>query len=188
MTGPEAGRGQKDAGRVRALRTALDALEGTVTSFLEALAAERIAAEVVLARQVTPPPGHPLGVGAVAGASLAYRVAWLTGSVSGRRYVYAESCFLPERLPRRAAEVLAGGGVPIGRVLEEHGVRLQRVASDPPGSSWPGRPVGCSGAVPVPDAPWTRAYLLADGAGPVFSIGEWFLPAALELVGERAPI
>jgi chorismate-pyruvate lyase len=166
---------------VERLRTRLGRV-GTVTALLERHTGEPLRAEVV--GQGPVPAGADNGLGVAAGQVVRYRTAVLKGSVTDALYVYAESIYLPERLPDRARGELEHGDDPIGRILVAHGLALSRepftpsVGADPPDGL--AVRLGC-------EFVWGRAYRLLVGGDPVFAIGEWFTRVALGALGGPSP-
>ena len=70
---------------------------GTVTQFLETLTGDLLIADVVRQYSVTAGTENDLGV--AAGHALTHRITVLKGRTTSRPYLYAESMFVPERLP-----------------------------------------------------------------------------------------
>ena len=106
------------------LKAALNGTNGTVTSFLEELVGERIAAERCHHEMIDAPALNVLG--AEEGEPLLRRAAILQGSVSGYPYVYAESMIVVSRLPARFFHRLDTSSDPIGRLLDEAGIAATR--------------------------------------------------------------
>jgi chorismate-pyruvate lyase len=151
---------------------------GTVTQLLEALTGDALSAEVIA--QGPAQRGADVVVdGALTpsiGQQLTRRVALLRGSPSGLPYVYAESAFVPDRLPGPVRRRLADTSDPIGRILVAHALPMAREELPPPDPP-PADAVVTAGAAEIV---WARAYrLLVDGA-PVFAIREWFLGTVLD--------
>lgn len=108
--------GPLDLRTLTPFQRALLAIDGTVTSFIEAYALEPV--EVRLLRQEPRRlPGDDPWLAAPGGAAVIAREVLLQGRGTGRLYVYAASLLLPERLTaeiRRGLEVEPGG---LGRIL-----------------------------------------------------------------------
>jgi chorismate-pyruvate lyase len=150
----------------------------TVTHFLEILTGDALSAEVI--SQYPADAGVDVAVdralGPRTGQSLTRRIALLRGYPSGLPYLYAESAFVPERLPDAVRRQLEQTSDPIGRVLVAHALPLAREALPPP------EPPPAAAVAPAGQAEivWARAYrLLIDGA-PVFAIREWFFRTVLD--------
>ncbi len=157
----------------RILRRAL-AKGTTVTGFLEHLTGEHLVADVMSQRCVPPDPGDGLAV--TGDCTVIRRIARLRGE-GGAPYLYAETEFVPARLPPAARRRLAHGTDPIGRILLDEGltpVQLPAVARVP--RRWPELVESEVAAAVV----WRRAYRLALGGRPVFAIAEWFLQPVLD--------
>jgi chorismate-pyruvate lyase len=166
---------------VERLRTRLGRA-GTVTALLETHTGEPLRAEVV--GQGPVPAGADNGLGVAAGRMVTYRTAVLKGGVTDAPYVYAETIYLPERLPDLARADLEHGDDPIGRILVAHGLVLSREPFTPTGDSRP--PDGLEARLGC-EFVWWRAYRLLVGGVPVFAIGEWFTRAALGALGGPSP-
>jgi chorismate-pyruvate lyase len=143
---------------------------GTVTSFLERLTREPIDADVLGRRSARWQGTFELPVDQ--GTSLLHRAVFLTGRRTGRRYVYAESTLIAQRLPLSVRSRLESTAEPIGRVLEDHGLRLERQPID-------GRPVpGRTGSI-VPEevavSVYSRRYRMVIDGDVVMLVAEWFL-------------
>ena len=115
---------------------------------------------------------------------MTHRMAVLRGRTTDLPYLYAESTFLPERLPERARAQLDRTNDPIGRVLVAHGLRTGREVLPQPG------PVG-SDALSIiagfsSEIVWSRAYRLIIDGLPVFAIREWFFRSVLEALDRQA--
>jgi len=148
---------------------------GTVTDLIEAATGESLRAEVLRQEPVTAAVDD--GLGDVTGQPRCQRVAVLRGSRSEVAYLYAESVFVPERLPATARRRLERTDDPIGRVLVAHGLPLTTEALVAPAPPHPAPALAVSDGS---DIVWARAYrLLVDGA-PVFAIREWFFRSVLD--------
>ena len=153
------------------LEAALKATSGTVTSFLEELVGERIAAERYHHDRIGAPALNNLGV--EEGEPLLRRVATLQGSVSGYPYVYAESMIVVSRLPARFFHRLETSSDPIGRLLDEAKIAaIRKDLVDRLGIAM--------------DRPWNfdeivhgyllaRTYRIDSKETPLMIISEWFL-------------
>jgi chorismate-pyruvate lyase len=142
----------------------------TVTHLLEQLTGEPLVADVV--HQDSRPAQADNALGVEAGQPLTHRIAVLRGGVTNVPYVYAESAFVPARLPAAACRRLARTSDPIGRVLAAYGLGPVREELPTSGSGTPrtldADVVGAAAVV------WSRAYRLTIDALPVFFISEWF--------------
>jgi chorismate-pyruvate lyase len=153
-------------------------LEGAepVTHFLERITGEPIVAEVVRQYPIASWSDRTLGV--PGGRPMVHRIAVLKGRASALPYLYAESTFVPERLPAKARVQLDSTSDPIGRVLVAHGFELTRKALPSPGHPDP-PPVFTVGEQ-TSEVVWARAYLLLLDGDPVFVIREWFFRSVLD--------
>jgi chorismate-pyruvate lyase len=155
---------------------------GTVTHLLEALTGEPIVADVV--RQYSIRTSSENGLGVAEGQPITHRMAVLRGGTTDLPYIYAESRFLPGRLPEMAQVQLDRTSDPIGRVLVAHGLKAGRQVLPQPG------PLG-SDALSVmagfrSEVVWSRAYRLIINELPVFAICEWFFRSVLEAMDREA--
>ena len=155
----------------------------TVTHLLEELTGEPLAADVV--RQYSAPAEEGNALGVEVGQPLTQRIAVLKGGVTMVPFVYAESMFVPTRLPAAACRQLERTSDPIGRVLATHGLALYR--EDLPGSV-AGTPrmldVALAGTSAVV---WFRTYRLTMDRLPVFAISEWFLRSVQDAAERPTP-
>lgn len=150
------------------LRAALDSTGGSVTDFLEQIVHETIVAYVHHHDLIEAHKGHRLRVDE--GEPLLRRAATLRGAKSGCPYVYAESVIVVGRLPTEFYNLLETGSDPIGRVLDEIGVALNRQSvGEPHGAPRP------NSDVKVADCILARSYRLDSDQTPVMTITEWFL-------------
>lgn len=152
------------------LLTALQRSKGTVTDFLEHLAGEPIDADIL--SQNTGPAGNDNSLGLESDAELVRRIVLLTGRISGRRFVYAESAIAVERLPASARRRLESSRDPIGRVLTKHRLEVRR---EPLAG-----PVVATGNTPriidlLDRAALSRRYRITLGSDPAIVVSEWFL-------------
>ncbi len=161
----------------RMLRRALSELP-TVTGFLESLTGEPLVADVM---SQGPAPSDPDdGLAVPPDRTVIRRIARLRGR-GGTPYVYADTAFVPGRLPEGARRRLAHGDDPIGRVLVDEGlepVRLPALGEAPWRCLAPAEPEATDAVV------WRRAYRLALGGRPVFAIREWFLRPVLDALAD----
>ena len=157
------------------LLTALQRANGTVTEFLEQLAGEPIDADI--RSQNAEPAGHDNSLGLDSDADLVRRTALLTGRISGRRFVYAESAIAVERLPASARQRLKSSRDPIGRVLTKHRLEVGREPLAGPEIS-----VGTSTWIIdlLDGAVHSRCYLMTLGGDPAIVVSEWFLQTVTE--------
>jgi chorismate-pyruvate lyase len=161
------------------LLSSLQVANGTVTEFLEYLAGEPIDADIL--SQDTGPAGNDNSLGLASDAELIRRIVLLTGRISGRRFVYAESAIAVERLPTSARRCLESSRDPIGRVLTKHRLEARREPLAGPAIA-----VGSSARIVdhLGKAALSRRYLITLGSGPAIVVSEWFLqtvPEALAL-------
>jgi chorismate-pyruvate lyase len=155
----------------------------TVTHLLEELTGEPLVADVVRQYSMPAEARNTLRVGA--GQTVTHRIAVLKGSVTLVPYVYAESAFVPARLPEAARLQLAQTSDPIGRVLAAHG--LTHVREDTPASG-PGTPRELDGTAAGASAiVWSRAYRLTIDDLPAFAICEWFFRSVERAVERSMP-
>jgi chorismate-pyruvate lyase len=156
----------------------------TVTHLLEELTGEPLVADVV--RQYSSPAEarNELGVGA--GQTVTHRIALLKGGVTMVPYVYAESAFVPARLPDAARIQLERTSDPIGRVLAVHGLTHVREEMPTSGARTP-RALGGT-AAGAPAIVWSRAYTLTIDDLPVFAIWEWFFRSVQHAVERSMPV
>ena len=153
------------------LKAALNGTSGTVTSYLEDLVGERIAAKRYHHERIEAPALNDLGV--EEGEPLLRRAAILQGSVSGSAYVYAESLIVVSRLPPPFFHRLETSTDPIGRLLEEAGIAVTReglverlrIAMD---RRWDFDEI-------VHGYVLARTYRIDSKQSPLMIISEWFL-------------
>jgi chorismate-pyruvate lyase len=159
----------------------------TVTHLLEELTGEPLVADVVRQYSMPAEARNRLGVGA--GQTVTHRIAVLKGGVTMVPYVYAESAFVPARLPEAARLRLEQTSDPIGRVLAAHG--LTHVREETP-TSGPGPPQALEGTAAGVSAMsaivWSRAYTLTIDDLPVFAICEWFFRSVQQAVERSMPV
>jgi chorismate-pyruvate lyase len=168
----------------------------TVTHLLEELTGEPLVADVRRQHSRPAEAGNTLGVGA--GQTVTHRIAVLKGGVTSVPYVYAESAFVPARLPDVARLQLEQTRDPIGRILAAHGLAYVREESpasgpgppralDPIGGGVAGAAGGAAGVAGAADIVWSRAYILAMDGQPVFSISEWFFRSVEDALERSRP-
>jgi len=159
----------------------------TVTHLLEALTGEPLVADVVRQYSVPAEAGNTLGVGA--GQTMTHRIAVLKGGVTMVPYVYAESAFVPARLPEAARLQLEETSHPIGRILAAHGLACVREESRASGLGTP-RALELieGGAGGAPAIVWSRAYVLTIDSLPVFAICEWFFRSVEHALERSMPV
>jgi chorismate-pyruvate lyase len=155
----------------------------TVTHLLEELTGEPLVADVVRQYSMPAEAGNSLGVGA--GQSMTHRIAVLKGGMTLTPYVYAESTFVPARLPEAACLQLERTSDPIGRVLAAHGLAHVREELPASGSGTPRVLDVAAGASAVV---WSRAYRLTIDDLPVFAISEWFLRSVQDALERPMPV
>jgi chorismate-pyruvate lyase len=156
-------------------RTLLERAD-TVTHFLERITGEPMVAEVVRQYPIASWSDSTLGV--PAGRPMIHRIVVLKGRASALPYLYAESTFVPERLPSEARVQLDSTSDPIGRVLVAHGFELTRKVLPWAGHPDPSR--AFSLGEQTSEVVWARAYLLLLDGDSVFVIRERFFRAVLD--------
>lgn len=155
-------------------------MSGTVTEFLEDLAGEPIDAAVISQRTVRAPADNDLGL--ATGAELVHRAVVLEGRATGRRFVCARSTIALERLPVEVRRRLEASRDPIGRVLVDHGLHIEREPLASPGPPSAEQ----AGTVPgIVDAIFSRRYRIVLDAVPAIEISEWFLPSTADALAAR---
>jgi chorismate-pyruvate lyase len=152
----------------------------SVTHLLETLTGEPLTADVLRQYSTTARAGNDLEVGV--GRTITQRIVVLKGHRTGVPYVYAESVFVPERLPLQVRTELEHTSDPIGRILATRGLTLDRVGLVPPPEQAPHVLDAVAGAVIV----WARAYRFMRGDMVVFAIREWFFRSVNEAHDRRA--
>ena len=152
-------RSSQTADLQRVLRESSD----TVTQILEMLTGEPIVADVV--RQYPIVAGDEQALGVSMGHPLIHRIAVLRGGASARPYVYAESNFVPDRLPDLAQGQWPNGNRRYKRAHRPH-------PDDPRGATWPDRR-SCTLRSPTPfrRSPWTMEPRGDLGRVPISSAG-----------------
>jgi chorismate-pyruvate lyase len=161
---------EKPATVAEVVATTLAHGTGTVTELLEHLAGEPIEADILHQRGVPAGADDPLGLPAA--ARTMHRAVLLTGTTTGRVFVYAESVIATDRLPPAACLRLETSRDPIGRVLVDHHLDVDR--------QW----LGTTAAVEHPDqrvaaliggAVQSRRYRITIDHRPAMIVSEWFL-------------
>jgi chorismate-pyruvate lyase len=160
--------------------TALQRAKGTVTEFLEHLAGEPIDADIL--SQIAGPAGHDNSLGLESDTELVRRTVLLTGRISGRRFVYAESAIAMERLPTSARRRLESSRDPIGRVLAMHRLEVRR-------EPVAGPVVAVGNTARIIDlldkAALSRRYRITLGSDPAIVVSEWFLQTVPEALASH---
>jgi chorismate-pyruvate lyase len=155
------------------LAATLPSESGTVTEFLEHLAGEPIDADVV--SQHTGPADHDDSLGLPPHRVLLRRAVVLTGRVTRRRFVYAESAIAADRLPLLIRRRLENSNDPIGRILLDHHLQIRR--EDLAGPVTPSD-IDDDIAALLRASALSRRYRLVVGGSAAMVVSEWFLPAA----------
>jgi chorismate-pyruvate lyase len=154
-----------------------------VTEFLERLAGEPVDADIV-SRQRGPAGDHAL-LGLTPDVAVMHRAVLLTGRTTTRRFVYAESAIVSERLPGPVCRRLETSRDPIGRVLSEYGLRLRREPlADPVVPRVVGEDIRPLLGTSVF---WRRYRIIVDGH-PVMLVSEWFLPPTTQALCAHLPL
>ncbi len=152
----------------------------TVTELLEHLAGEPIEADILHQREV--PAGADNLLSLPVTARTVHRTVLLTGGTTGRVFVYAESVIATGRLPPAACLRLETSRDPIGRVLVDHHLDVDR------------RWLGPAEVVEDPDervapligrAVQSRRYRITIDGRPAMIISEWFLPSVSDALAEH---
>ncbi len=153
---------------------------GTVTELLEHLAGEPIDADILHQRGVPAGVDNPLGLPMA--ARTMHRAVLLTGRTTARVFVYAESVIASDRLPPSACLRLETSRDPIGRVLVDHHLDVDR--------QW----LGTAEAAERPDqrvaalmagAVQSRRYRIAIERRPAMIVSEWFLPSVSDAFADH---
>jgi chorismate-pyruvate lyase len=156
----------------------------TVTHLLEERTGEPLEADVV--RQYSQPADARNPFGLEAGQTVTHRIAVLRGGVTMVPYVYAESAFVPARLPEAVRARLEQTKDPIGRILAAHGLVHAR---EDDVSFAPNTPLALDAATPGPSPiVWSRAYRLTIDDLPVFAICEWFFRSVQTALERAMPV
>jgi chorismate-pyruvate lyase len=153
------------------LKAALNGTSGTVTSFLEELVGERVAAERYHHERIDAPALNDLEI--EEGEPLFRRAATLQGSLSGCPFVYAESMIVVSRLPAQFFHRLETSREPIGRLLDEAGIGTTRVDLVERLGIAINRPSNFDEI--VHGHLLTRTYRIDSKEAPLMVIREWFL-------------
>jgi len=149
----------------------------TVTHLLETLTGEPIVVDVVRNSSRRASADNDLGVGI--GQVLVHRIALLKGRTTDRPYLYAESLFVPDRLPEEVRFRLEQTSDPIGRVLGETGSMLEREPLPQP------EILEAHIGDHTFEVAWSRAYRLVVDGVPMFAISEWFLRGVIDAMRAR---
>ena len=160
------------------LERALLRTGGTVTAFLETVTGEVVEADIIAQGAIDTTAASRLEVGA--GHSLVSRQAILRGRTSRRNYLYAETLFVPDRLPDGVPHLLETTRDPIGRLLAERGVGMTRTVLGAPVRTPAVARLGPDNAVNA--AIFARRYRVDSCGVAVMLIDEWFLPDLREAV------
>jgi chorismate-pyruvate lyase len=153
---------------------------GTVTELLEHLAREPIEADIL--HQQAVPAGIDSPLGLAVGTRTMHRAVLLTGRTTRRVFVYAESVIASDRLPPSAGLRLETSRDPIGRVLVDHHLDVDR--------QW----LGNAEAVERPDqrvatliggAIQSRRYRITIDRLPAMIVSEWFLPSVSDAFADH---
>jgi chorismate-pyruvate lyase len=156
------------------LESALERTSGTVTVFLEQLVGESIDAHGCRHEMIGSNGSNALRTGE--DQPLLHRSATLRGRDSGRPYVYAESVIVTSRLPPGFQHRLETGNDPIGRILAEEGIKVDRATLAAPDGFI--LPRSSDSHLAVGDFLLARTYRIDDLTDtPLMAITEWFLPA-----------
>ena len=162
--------GDFDASSLDLLQRILLISDGTLTDTLEAAFLEPIALRKV-ALEIVPAGGPNPELELVGGESVMERKIFLCGEASGRRYVYAESVLVLDRLPARFRGELVESNMPMGRLWSEHKLEtwkeLLAVERHPMGNL-----AACFGTVDGDCL--VRRYRVISGGRPLMSIAEHF--------------
>jgi chorismate-pyruvate lyase len=152
--------------------------QGSLTALLERLAREPVDAEIRAQSRGQAPGGDPLGL--AAGSELMQRAVLLRGRVTGRDYVYAETSIAPARIPTSVRQRLEETRDPIGRVLNDHRLVVGREPLPEPATA---SHTDASTAAMLTAAVFSRRYRILLGTVPAFTVDEWFLGAAADVLG-----
>jgi chorismate-pyruvate lyase len=160
-------------------RRAADILErallrtgGTVTAFLETVTGEVVEADMIEQGVIEATAASRLEVDT--GHSLVSRQAILRGRTSRRDYLYAETLFVPDRLPDGVPHLLETTRDPIGRLLAARGVGMTRTVLGAPDRTPAVARLGPGNSVDA--AIFARRYRVDTCGVAVMLIDEWFLP------------
>ncbi len=152
------------------LDIALERRGGTVTAFLEDLVGEPVDADVQ--RHLVTEADASNGLRVSVGHPLLVRASDLKGRRSGHTYVHAESTIVLSRLPETFRARLETGRDPIGRILDDEGIAVARVALPDSGTRVL---FGSSVPTTVGGHLLHRTYRIDIDGSPVMVITEWFL-------------
>lgn len=157
------------------LAQALAGSRPTVTEFLELVVGEAIYADKIFESEITATIDNSLGVRP--GHPLLQRASVLRGRMSERSYVYAETSLVAQRLPPKALRHLIETNEPIGRVLVDQELAVERKYFVPNGASSRRPQAGIA-----TDAFYARQYRIDIDGLPVMQIAEWFLPDLVDFL------
>jgi chorismate-pyruvate lyase len=168
---PPAGFAAVDFAALSPLQRGLLVIDGTVTTFLEAVGADPIRIVPLGQRLVALSADLP-GLAAPAGTMVLERAVALVGEATSRVHALADSTIVPGRLPPAVRQALEAGTIGIGQALRAPGFATRREGL------WFGR-----GRRPVPAALaggasgdfLVRCYRVSTGGGdPAMVITEFF--------------
>jgi chorismate-pyruvate lyase len=150
-------------------------LRGTVTEFLEHLVQEPIFADKLDEFETTATNGNRLCV--EPGHPLLRRLTVLRGRRSSRGYLCADTLLVMDRLPRETRRRLRESHDPIGRVIVDHGLSVERVNLTPIPLSPQDRQSNIAD-----EFIYARQYQIEFGGRPVIDVSEWFLSHLADLL------
>ena len=156
---------------------------GSVTELLQQLADEPVDADVQA--QWSSPAGSDNPLALEAGAEMMHRTVLLRGRNTARAYVYAESTIAPARIPPPVRRRLEQSRDPIGRVLSEHLLTVERELLPGPASA---EHADTSLAPELAAAPLSRRYRILLGTHPTFAVNEWFLQPVADSLSRRSRV
>jgi chorismate-pyruvate lyase len=133
----------------------------------ESVDADVLAQTVVLATVPGPLQVQP-------GQAVIRREAIIRGRTSRRDLLYAETVFVPDRLPAGVPELLETTNDPIGRVLAARGFGMTRAVLGAPHRTPSVARLGPANGVDA--AIFARRYRVDSDGAAVMLIDEWFLP------------
>ncbi len=156
---------------------------GSVTELLQQLAGEPVDADVQA--QWASPAGSDNPLGLEADAEMTHRTVLLRGRDTGRAFVYAESSIASARLPPPVRRRLEQSRDPIGRVLSDQLVTVERELLPGPASA---EHADTSFALQLATAPLSRRYRILLGSRPAFAVNEWFLEPVADSLSRRSRV
>ena len=146
--------------------------DGTLTDTLEAAFLERIGVQKNV-MDVSTAPSRIDALELDAGQAVMRRRILLFGEVTGRRYLYAESSIVVDRLPPRLRQELLESNKPLGRLWVEHKLETCKELLDAarrPAGDLASHFAGCE-----PDREFlVRTYRVISGTRPLMLITEYF--------------